>query len=73
VTDAEGAAAPGTTPVPVVEGAWSVTATYPDDAPVEQTVTITQSIEGLDDESTTRSFTLPVAVEAPVEFAVTGP
>jgi hypothetical protein len=73
VTDSDGNAAPGTTPVGVVEGAWSVSATYPDDAPVEQSVTITQSAEGLEDEIKTLSFTLPAAVVAPAEFAVTGP
>jgi hypothetical protein len=73
VTDAQGAAAPGTAPVAVVEGAWSVSATYPDDAAVEQTVTITQSAEGLEDESKTIDFTLPAAAVAPAEFDVTGP
>jgi hypothetical protein len=73
VTDARGIAAPGTAPVEVVEGAWSVSATYPDDAPVEQSVTIAQSTDGLEDEIKTLEFTLPTAAAAPAEFDVTGP
>ncbi len=72
LTDGSGAPVPGTAPVVVTEGLWTLAVTYPDDAATAQTVTATQTAEGLEPTVQTVSFTLPAAgTEAP--FAVLTP
>ncbi|RWZ58459.1 hypothetical protein ELQ92_14225 [Labedella populi] len=74
VVDAGGAVLPGTDPVTVDAGAWSVTATFADDADVAQNVTVVQTTAGVADGETPVSFTLPAAVPpTEVEFSVTAP
>ena len=62
VLDANGNRIPGTTAAVVVNGQWSTTGTYPDDAPVAQTITANQVTGGAGRGEQTVSFTLPAAV-----------
>jgi hypothetical protein len=64
----------------VVDGAWSTTVTFAADAPVDQTVTITQTTGEVTDGEETITIELPAAVEVPgpgdgdnAEFEITSP
>ncbi|MCS5497828.1 hypothetical protein NY547_11325 [Cnuibacter physcomitrellae] len=72
VTEADGAAVPGTTPITVEDGAWTTTGTFPSSAGGPQTVTITQT-NGSEVTTSTVTFTLPdVAAATPTNPAAPG-
>ncbi|RUQ96906.1 hypothetical protein [Labedella endophytica] len=75
VTDAEGTPLPGTTPATVTAGLWTTTATYDDDAAIEQTAFVEQTTADLADGETSVTFSLPAAVvpDPEIEFAITSP
>lgn len=70
VLDADGVALPGTTSVVVDGGEWETTATYADDATVEQTAYVEQTTADAPDGADSVTFELP-AVEA--DFEITSP
>lgn len=76
LTDLNGAALPGTGELTIVDGAWSATVTFPDDAATLQAVRATQTAENGDQLEDTVSFALPAVVPPPapdVEFTITSP
>lgn len=64
VTDAEGAAVPGTAPVTVEGGAWTTTGTFPSSVGGEQTVTVTHT-DGSQTSVSSVTFTLPDVAKLP--------